>query len=215
MSNASGPSTIPCDLAAIGHLGERRRLDRRRHGRVHVFGGGQHGHLRGGDAECAVQVDRVARDVGLVREPRSDVHRRVGERDELRVGGEREDEDVAHAALRAQARVAGGDRQHVVVGVQAALHQRLHCAIARQQGGAMRGLAGVVAGVDDLEAIGLQVVTMHQRGHRRLRPDQYRPDVAGVGRFVGRVEGGLRQRVDHRRASGLEAGRAFTQRVEE
>jgi hypothetical protein len=54
------------DLPAVGHLAQRRGIQRRRHLRVDGLDRGEHRHARPLDAEGVREVDRVAHDVRLV-----------------------------------------------------------------------------------------------------------------------------------------------------
>ncbi len=107
LSNASGPSSRPpCDLPALGHLAERRGVERGGHLRVHGLDRGEDRHLRPLHAERPRQVDRVLADVHLVLERRRDVDRAVGDDQHLVVGRHVHEEHVAHAPAGAEAGLA-------------------------------------------------------------------------------------------------------------
>ena len=87
LSSASGPSSMRAgDLAAVGHLAQRRRLDRRRHLRVDRLHRAQDRDAHLGDAQRMREVDRVLHDVDLVLQRRRDVHRGVGDDQRRRRG---------------------------------------------------------------------------------------------------------------------------------
>jgi len=103
-------------------------LDRRedRHARLH-------------HADRVRKIDRIAHDVGLVFERGRDVDGRVGHDEGARVGGRLHQVAVADAALGAQARVVRHDCAHELVGVQAALHERLYLVLRHELHGARGG----------------------------------------------------------------------------
>ena len=128
------------DLAAVGHLAQRRRVQRGGHVRVDGLDRREDGDPRPRDAERVREVDRVAHDVGLVLQRRRDVDRGVGDDERARIGRRLHQEAVAHAASGAQRAADHG--AHQLVGVQAALHQRVDLALERELDGARgRGMA--------------------------------------------------------------------------
>ena len=112
------------DLAAVRHLAERRRLD----GRGDLGGDGldrrQDRDPRGAKADLRVKVDRVLDDVALGIEIGSDIDRRIGDEQRVRMGRHVHDEHMADPPRGAQAGRGGRNRPHQFVGVQAALHQQ-------------------------------------------------------------------------------------------
>ena len=141
------------DLAAVGHLAQRRGIQRGRHVRIDGLDRGEDSHARPLDAERMGKVDRVAHDVCLLRQRRRDVERRVGDDERPRVGGRLHQEAMAHATAGAQR--TADDRAHQFVGMQAALHQRFDLAFECQLDGALGGGLGV-RHVLDRNAVDLQ-----------------------------------------------------------
>ena len=126
LSKASGPSRIAAgDLAAIGHLAQRRRLDRRRYLRGHRLDRRKDRDARRAQADLREQVDRVLDDVALGVEIGKDVDGGIGDEQGFGIGRNVHDEDVADPPRSAQPGGGRGDRAHEFVGVQAALHQEL------------------------------------------------------------------------------------------
>ena len=99
------------------------------------------GDARPREPERVREVDRVAHDVGLVLQRRRDVDRGIGDDEGPRVGRRLHEEAVAHAPPGAQR--ARHHRTHQLVGVQAALHQRLDLALERKLHGARGGRLAV------------------------------------------------------------------------
>ena len=133
LSNASGPSSRPpviCPRSAILHSAaassvagilEVDGLDRR-----------ENRDLRLLDAKRDGEIDRVLADVGLVLERRRDVDRGIGDDQDLVIGRDVHDEDVADPASRAQPALTRHHRAEELVGVQAAFHQQLGLALTNQ-----------------------------------------------------------------------------------
>ena len=94
------------------------------------------------------QVDGVLHDVDLALQRRLDIDRGVGDDERLVVGRHVHHEAVADAAGGAQPALAPHDGAHQLVGVQAALHQRLGLALQHQFHG-LRGRGVAVRRVDD------------------------------------------------------------------
>ena len=103
------------------------------------------------DAQRVREVDRVLQDVDLFLQRRRDVDRGVGDDQCLLVTGHVHHEAVADAPRGAQAGVALDHGGHQLVGVQAALHQRLGLALAHQLH-RRRGGRLAVRRIDDLHA---------------------------------------------------------------
>ena len=78
------------------------------------------------------EVDSVLDDVDLVFERRVDVDRGIGDEERPRIVRSVDHEDVAHAPGGMKLFLVD-DRAHEFVGMEAALHQRLDLAIARQR----------------------------------------------------------------------------------
>ena len=136
------------DLAAIGHLAQRRRVERGLDLGIDRLDGRQQRHLGLGNAQRVGQVDGVLHDVDLVFELGRDVDGRVGDEQGARVGRRVHDEHVADAAGGAQAGVAGHGGLHQLVGVQAALHHGLGIAGAAHLHAQLRRL-GLGVGLQD------------------------------------------------------------------
>ncbi len=136
------------DLAAIGHLAQRRRVHRRGNLRVDRLDRRQDRDLGLRDVQHVRQLDRVLHDVDLVLQRRLDVDRRVGHQQRARIGRHVEDEDVADAPGGAQPARRRHHRGQHFVGVQAALHQGRHLALARHLHRPRRSLVAVLGGDD-------------------------------------------------------------------
>ena len=133
LSMASGPSSSCAgDLPPVGHLAQRRRVDRRGDFRRHRLHSRKDGHLGQRPAEAMRQVNRVLADISLVFQRRSDVDRRVGDHQRLRIGGHRHDEGVADPPAGPQPGGRGDHGAHQLIGVEAPLHQRLGAGRANQ-----------------------------------------------------------------------------------
>ncbi|CPM93354.1 Uncharacterised protein [Bordetella pertussis] len=136
------------DLAAVGHLAQRGRLQRAGNAGHDLFDRRQDGHARLAQPQAEMQRDRVAHDVGLGFQVGEDVDGRIGDEQRLGIGGHVHDEHMADAALGAQPGVARHDLVHQFVGMQAALHQQAGLPAAHQlDRGGGRGVA--VRRIDD------------------------------------------------------------------
>ena len=148
------------------------------------------------------EVDRVLDDVDLVLHRRRDVHGGIGDDQRLRVGRDIHDEAVADASRRAQAGVAPDDRAHQLVGVKAALHQRLRLALAHQLDRLVGGRLAVRR-VDDRRMprcrcrAAFATASMRARGPTRIgaiRPSLRRIDRAAQRALVAGMRDGRRRR---------------------
>ena len=167
------------DLAAVGHLAQRRGIERGGHVRIDGLDRREDGNARAREAERVREVDRVAYDVRLVGERRRDVERGVGDDERPRIRRRLHQEAVAHATPGAQR--ARNHGTHQLVGVQAALHQRVDLAVERELHGA-RGGRVAVRHVLDREVVDLQLGLLRHRQKTRTRPDEHRLDQArGAG----------------------------------
>ena len=122
-------------------------------------------------------------DVGLVLEVGRDVDRRVGDEQQPRVGGHVHDEDVADAPRGAQAGRRRHHRAHQLVGVQAALHQRLDLARARHRDRLLGGGVAVLGRRRSGRAPRSTPLGRGDRADLRLRPDEHRHDQLALGRL--------------------------------
>ena len=151
------------DLAAVGHLAERRGFDGGRNLRVHGFHGGQDGDPNGLDAERMREIDGVLDDVDLVLQGRGDVDRRIGHDQGRLMARHVHDEAMADPARRPQATVPADDSRHQLVRVQAALHQRLGLAGLDERDGFLGG--GMAMGrIDDAERREVHLEAVRRRG---------------------------------------------------
>lgn len=147
------------------------------------------------------EIDRVLRDVGLLFERRTDIDGGVGDEQRLGVSRHVHDEHVAQAPPGAQPRVGAHHLRQQLVGMQAALHQRLRVARAHQLDGARRRRMTVRR---IHETIAGQVHTERRGEHRdsRHRADQHGHDDPGPGGGGRRVQrylvAGMRDRDRHR-----------------
>ncbi len=99
------------DLAAIGHLAQRRGVDGRADVRRDRLDRGEDRHPRRHDAQRPSQVDGVLHDVALVDQRGVDVDRRVGDEQRPGIARRVDGEDVADAARGAQAERADRRRR--------------------------------------------------------------------------------------------------------
>ena len=176
LSSASGPSRMRAgDLAAVGHLAQRRGLDGRRHLRVDGLHRREDRHRalrrtaarargRSRSGRCAT----LSSSVGAMLTAASVMISAV------RVARHVHDEAVADAARGAQAAFALDHRAHQLVGVQAALHQRLGLAFAHQLHGRRRPPHGCAAhrrsgSPADVDAeLACATASMRSRGPTRI-----------------------------------------------
>ena len=119
------------DLAAIGHFAQGRRIS------VDLIFGDtvsiaeRDRDFRAREAECVRKLDGVLNNVNFVFERRVDVDGCISHKQRPRVVGSIDDEDVADPPGGPQLFLVD-DRTHEFIGVEAALHQRVDLAIARQ-----------------------------------------------------------------------------------
>ena len=202
LSSASGPvEQAALDLAALGHLAQGCGLDGAGNLGVDGLDRGEDGDAGGAEAKAQVQVDGVAADVGLGLEVGEDVDGGVGDEERLGVARHVHDEDVADPAGGAQARLAGHDLAHQLVGVQAALHQELGPAGPDQ----LHGLGGsgvAVRHVHDLEGRDVDAERLRHAADLVLGPDQDGGDDLVPGRLDGTTERGLVAGVGHGAGDG-------------
>ncbi len=217
------------DLAAIGHLAERRRVD----GRTDVGRDRLHRredrHAGNYDADRAREIDGVLHDVALLDQRRIDVDRRVGDEQRARIARRVDGEDMAQAAIRAQSGFRTHDRAHEFLGVQGALHYRLDLALARHRDGGVGGRVAVLDGDDlirgEIDAGGVRGVADLGLGpdeHGLNEPLRLRLDRAHQRSLVdGMHDGGFQRRQAPRhveqpaRASALLMRRGFGRRPSE
>ncbi len=189
------------DLAAVGHLAQRGRVERGLDLGIHGFDGRQQSHFGLGDAQRVRQVDGVLHDVDLVFELGRDVDGRVGNEQGARIGRRIHDEDVRDAPRRAQAGIAlhGGLEQ--LVGVQAALHQRLRIARAANHHG-RRGRLGLGFGFHNGKFADVDAELCGKGFHGRFRADESGLDETGGSGFHCALQRHLAQRPHHGRGDG-------------
>ena len=200
------------DLAAVGHLAQARRVDRRRHLGRDRLDGGENRDLRPLHVERDREVDRVLADVGLVFQRRRDVDRRVGHDQDLVIGRHVHDEDVADAPADAQAGLLRHDRAQQLVGVQAAFHQQLGLAGADQRH-RLRGRRMAVRGIHDPDLAEVDAVLGGERLDGGRRADEDRRDQSLRARLDCRRERRVLARVRDRRRHGLKASTPLQQRL--
>ena len=104
------------DLASLGHLRKDCGIDGRGNLRVDHFHGGEDADLRLVDAESLRYVNSALHDVDLGGEVGGDVDGGVGHDQHVIEPGDIHDEDVAQAAVGAQAAVAFDDVTEELVG---------------------------------------------------------------------------------------------------
>ena len=115
------------------------------------------------------QLDGVLADVPLVLQRRQNVDGCIGDDDRPGVGRHRDQKAVAEAAFGAQAALLLHHLVQQLVGVQAALHQRLRLAGVHHLHGDLRGVVAVF-GRD--KAIGGDVDTVSAATARIFFPDR-------------------------------------------
>ena len=115
------------------------------------------------DAQDVGEVDGVLDDVDLVLQVGADVDGGVGDEQRARIGRHVHDEHVADAPRRCAGRwPTATTARHQLVGVQAALHERLDLARAGQRDRRLGGRVAVLGGDDPVGRRG--------RPSRRRRP---------------------------------------------
>ena len=142
------------DLAAISHLAQGGGIDGGRDVGADGFHGRQDGHLWCLDAKHAGGVDGVLGDVDLGFQVGRDVDGGIGDEEVTRVAFHLHDENVADAAVGADALVAVQRCTHEFIGMQAAFHQGLGFAVADQFDGTFGCRMAVL---DIFDAIARQV----------------------------------------------------------
>jgi hypothetical protein len=126
VENAAG------DLPAVGHLAQRRGVDRRRHVGIDGFHRREDGHLGQRSTQGMCEIDRVLDDVHLVGERRGDVDGRIGDDQGLRQRRYVHHKAMTDAPFGPQPGFPLHHGAHQLVGVEAALHERLGLAFADQ-----------------------------------------------------------------------------------
>src|SRR5262245_9096051 len=178
------------NLAALGHLAERRRFDRGGHLRIDHFPGREHGHFRGWVSEPARKIDRILADLAFLRKPGRDVDHCVG--DEQRLGIRRHVQRVhmADAALRAQAFRRRDDLTDEVLGRHVPLDDTFDPAFACKADGHRNRLPRVRRW-HDLERIEIDAARFGDFANQTFRADEDRHDdaVFDCGRHCGERTG--------------------------
>ncbi len=119
-------------LAAIRHLAQSGRFDRRRNFRRHSFDRGQDSNARCAETDVDEEVDCVLDDVAFHLEIRENVDGRIGDKQRLRVSRHVHDKDMADTARRPQSVTGRRHRPHELVSMQAPLHQELAFGFANE-----------------------------------------------------------------------------------
>ena len=191
------------DLAAVGHLAERRRVD----GRADVGRNGldrrEDRDPRRDDAERDDEVDGVLDDVALVDQRRIDGDGRVGDEERPRIGRRVDREHVADAPRGAQAGLGRDDRVHQFVRVQRALHQRFDLAGPRHRDRLVGGGVAVL-GRDDRIAGDVDAGRFGRTPDLGFRTDQHRLDQVLACRLDGAGQRGFVDRMHDRGLERLE-----------
>ena len=168
------------DLAAVGHLAERRGLDGRGDLWCDRFDRGQDRDPRRAKADLGEEIDGVLHDVALGVEIGSDVDCRIGDEQRVRMGRHVHDEHMADPPRGAQAGRRGRNGPHQFIGVQAALHQQFAFGLVNELNAfRRRGIA--VRHVDDLEASNVNAELLRGRRDLARRSDQNGHDDPGGG----------------------------------
>ncbi len=123
------------DLLAIRHFGERGRVHGRRHLRIHRLDGREDRDLGLCDPQRPRQDDGVLDDVTLLIDIGSDIHRGVADDDATGIGRRCDEKAVAQKTVCSQPALLLDDGMHVLIGMQAAFHERADLAAAGQIGG--------------------------------------------------------------------------------
>ena len=170
------------DLAAIGHLAQRRSVQRGRHRRADRLDRGQDRDLGFAHADHLRQLDGVADDVCLLFQSRGDIDRRIGDDERARIGRCLQQEAMADPALGAQPRCCRNQRGHQFVGVQAPFHQGFDFTCGCQGDGLLRsGVA--VRDVHNGDVGQIQPGLGGDCFEPPSWPDQHRLDQPRVARF--------------------------------
>ncbi|MNQ99874.1 hypothetical protein D3C85_1156260 [compost metagenome] len=193
------------DLPAVGHLAQCGRFDRGGHGGIDGFRRRKdryaHVLVLLADQQRVGQVDGVLGDVHLLGQGRRDVHRRVGDDQGFFMPRHIHHEAVADPARGAQAGFPLDHRAHQLVGVQAALHQRLGLAFAHQFHRA--GGGGLAVGrVLDGQSADVDAVLRGQGFDPFALADQDRCDQALAGGIHHSLQGTLVAGPGHRSRDG-------------
>ena len=158
-------------------------------------------HLRRRAAKRMGEIDRVLDDVHLVLQGRGDVDCRIGDDERLVEGRHIHDEAMADAPVGAQPRVALHHGAHQLVGMEAALHQRLGPPFAHNLD-SLRGRRVAVRDVNTFIRRDVQLKLLRDPGNFRCRTDQNGPDEPHLRRVDRSLERALvarvRDRGDHR-----------------
>ena len=170
------------DLPAVGHLGERSRVESGLHLGIDRLDCGKDRHLGLGNAYCPRQDDRVLNNVALLIEIRRDVHRGIADDDGTRIGRSCDEHAVAQQPARPQPILALQHRVHVLIGVQASLHQCAGLAAAGQVGSDSCGFLGI-GGRDDLVRRQIKLCLCGNLADLLLRSNQQRRNEPGLGRL--------------------------------
>ena len=152
-------------------------------------------------ADDAGQVDRVAHDVGLGIEVGGDVDRRVGDDERAWIAWGLHQIAVGESPRRAQAELAVQRRADELVGVQAALHQRIDLAGPGQFDRACRSCVAV-PDILDLDVVEIEPGGLGDRLEPHPRPDQHRHDQVCIARLERRRQRCLVAGMDHRATHG-------------
>ena len=135
------------------------------------------------------EIDGVLDDVDLVLEGRGNVDRRIGHDQGRLMARHVHDEAMADPARRPQATVAADDSRHELVGVEAALHQRLGLASLDERDSFLgRGMA--MGRVDDAELREVHLEAVRRRSDFVPGPDEDRIDDPERGGFERSAERG-------------------------
>ena len=121
------------------------------------------------------EIDRVLDDVDLAFEVGGDVDRRVGDDERLVVPRHVHHEAVTDSPRGSEASVPLDHRTHQLVGMKAALHQRLGSAFTHQLDRLFGGFLAVFR-IDDLEVPNVEPVLLGDRSDPLLGAHQNRLD---------------------------------------
>jgi hypothetical protein len=148
-------------------------------------------------------------DVDLVVQRRINVDGGIGDEERARIIRNVDDEDMAHTPGRAQLFLFD-DCAHEFVGVQAAFHQRLDLAVARQRDG-FHGGRFAVLGRHQLVRGEVDFGRARRRAYFMLGPDENRDDELLLGGFDGADKRHGVYGVDDRGADRVQTARLFDQ----
>ena len=186
------------NLPPIGHLTQGCGVQCRRYVGIDRLYRRKDGQKRLLHAQCIGQIDSVLTDVRLRRQIRRNVDGRIGDQQQLGIGGHVHGENVAYPPFRPDSGAARHHRAQHFVRVQGALHENFRFALMHHLHRPGRRRVAV-RHIDNPVGLEIQPLLLGHRPDTRLRPDQQRFDHAGLRRLHGTRQRDRIAGVDHRR----------------